>query len=131
MRDPASGRRFSKTELQWLADHLPEMRRSVSERRIRSQTLWAGLVVGLVVHVIGFLLKSAAAGAPVEVLADLLYTLGYALWTGVVVVALVEIIPAAKERQISRWLDAYEAEIGSRGPPDEDADSESSAGKQG
>jgi hypothetical protein len=39
------------------------------------------------------------------------YTLGWALWSGVVVVALVEIIPAAKDRQISRALDVYEAAL--------------------
>ena len=32
-----------------------------------------------------------------------------------VIVALVEIIPAAKERQISRALDVYEAALRSRG----------------
>jgi hypothetical protein len=42
-------------------------------------------------------------------LADLLYALGYALWTGVVVVVLVQIVPEVKRRQIKRWVDTYEA----------------------
>jgi hypothetical protein len=98
----------------FLRGHLSELRRSVSEHRIRRQTLWTGLALGLAVHVAGFLLKSSAPGEPIAVLADLLYALGWALWTGVVVAALVEIIPKAKERQISRYLDSYEAALRSR-----------------
>ena len=49
-------------------------------------TLWSGLAGGLAVHLVRFLLKSSATGEPAGVLADVLYTLGYALWTGVVVV---------------------------------------------
>ena len=41
--------------------------------------------------------------------ADLFYALGYALWTGVVVVVFVQIIPEAKRRQFKQALDAYEA----------------------
>jgi hypothetical protein len=40
--------------------------------------------------------------------ADLLYSLGFALWTGVVVVLFVQIWPEAKRRQLKQWLDAYE-----------------------
>jgi hypothetical protein len=43
--------------------------------------------------------------------ADLLYALGWALWTGVVVALFVQIIPEIKQRQIKRWLDAYEATL--------------------
>jgi hypothetical protein len=111
VRDPESGRTFNDTELVWIGAHLTDLRRSVAERRIRSWMLWSGLGIGLVAHVAGFLLKASVTGEPIGVLADLLYTLGWALWSGVVVVALVEIIPAAKERQISRALDAYEAAL--------------------
>lgn len=114
VRDPESNRPFREEELAWVASHLDEMRRTVSERRVRYQILWAGLAIGLVVHVVGYLLKGSVVGEPVGVLTDLLYTFGDALWTGVVVVALVEIIPAAKERQMSRALDAYEAALRSR-----------------
>jgi hypothetical protein len=46
---------------------------------------------------------------PLGLVADLLYALGYALWTGVVVVVFVQIIPEAKRRQFKQALDAYEA----------------------
>jgi len=87
-RDPESGRLIRDEELDWVADHLGELRRSVSKHRIRNQLLWSGLAIGLAAHVVGYLLKSSATGEPIAVLADVLYTLGYALWTGVVVVAL-------------------------------------------
>ena len=46
---------------------------------------------------------------PLLLVADLLYALGWSLWTGVVVVFFVQIWPEAKRRQLKRWLDAYEA----------------------
>ena len=113
-RNPGADRASSDDELAWLAGHVSELRQSVSEHRIRDQVLWIGLTIGLVVHVVGYLLKSNATGEPFAVLADLLYTLGWGLWTGVVVVAMVELIPAAKEKQISRALDAYESALRSR-----------------
>jgi hypothetical protein len=111
LRDPESGRRFTAQEAAWIGDHLSDLRHGVAERRFRVQTLLTGLVIGLVVHVAAYLLRTFVSGEPAGLVADLLYALGYALWTGVVVVILVEIIPAAKERQVSRWLDAYEAAV--------------------
>ena len=46
--------------------------------------------------------------------ADLLYALGFALWTGVVVVLFVQVLPEVKRRQIERWLDDYEATLRDR-----------------
>jgi hypothetical protein len=43
---------------------------------------------------------------------DLIYTFGWALWTGAVVVVFVQIWPEAKRRQYKRALDAYEAAVG-------------------
>jgi hypothetical protein len=40
---------------------------------------------------------------------ELLYALGWALWTGVVVVLFVEVFPEVKRRQFKQALDAYEA----------------------
>src|SRR5262245_10506690 len=70
----------------WIGEHLIELRKSVSERRIRNQTLWLVLVIGLIGYVIGYVLRVSVTGEPWGFLADLLYTLGFALWTGVVVV---------------------------------------------
>lgn len=56
--------------------------------------------------------RTGRASGPAEslgLIADLLYALGLAVWTGTVVVVLIEIIPEAKERQILAAIDAYEA----------------------
>jgi hypothetical protein len=67
------------------------------------------LVVGLAAHVGGYLLGSSATTEPLGLVANLLYALGWALWTGVVVVVFVQIIPEAKRRGFKKALDAYEA----------------------
>lgn len=63
------------------------------------------MVVGLAAHVAGYLLKSSVTTEPFGLVADLLY----ALWTGVVVVVFVQVVPEAKRRQYKQALDAYEA----------------------
>jgi hypothetical protein len=97
--------------LAWMEEHLPGFRRLASGQRLLYQSLGIGFVVGLVVHIGGYLLKSSLTTEPFGLLADLLYALGLALWTGVVLVLFVQIVPEAKRRQIKRWLDAYEATL--------------------
>ena len=97
--------------LPWIEEHLPEYRRSASGQRPLYWIFGIGLVVGLVAHVGGFLLKTSVTTELLLLVADLLYALGFALWTGVVVVFFVQIWPEAKRRQIERWLDAYEATL--------------------
>jgi hypothetical protein len=78
-------------------------------QRLLYQSLGAGFVVGLAAHVGGYLLKSSATTELFGLVADLLYALGYALWTGVVVVVFVQLYPEAKRRQYQQALDAYQA----------------------
>jgi hypothetical protein len=94
-----------------MGEHLTELRRSVYGQRLLYQSLGIGFVVGLAVHVGGYLLRSSVTTKPLVLVADLLYALGYALWTGVVVVLFVQVVPEAKRRQIKRWLEAYEATL--------------------
>lgn len=110
--------------LKWFGEHVADMRKSVTERRIRNQVLWLVLVIGLIGYVAGHLLRESVSGEPWGLLADLLYTLGFALWTGVVVVVVLEIIPRAKERQIRRALDAYEAAVRAKAAPPQTSVSE-------
>jgi hypothetical protein len=91
--------------------HLPEFRQQASGQRPLYWILGIGVVVGLAAHVGGFLLRSSATTEALELVADLLYSLGFALWTGVVVVLFVQIWPEAKRRQLKRWLDAYDAAL--------------------
>jgi hypothetical protein len=97
--------------LAWIAEHLPEYRQQASGQRPLYWILGIGFVVGLATHVSGFLLKTSATTEPWLLVADLLYALGWALWTSVIVVFFVQIWPEAKRRQLKRWLDAYEAAL--------------------
>jgi membrane protein implicated in regulation of membrane protease activity len=73
--------------------------------------LGIAFVVGLAAHVGGYLLRSSVTTGLYGLVADLLYALGLALWTGVVVVLFVQVVPEVKRRQIKRTLDAYEATL--------------------
>ena len=95
--------------LAWMEEHVMELRQSVSGQRILYESLVIGFVVGLAAHVGGYLMLSSVPSEPLGLLADLLHALGWSLWTGVVVVVFVQVIPEAKQRQIRRALDAYEA----------------------
>jgi hypothetical protein len=95
----------------WMEEHLPEFRQQASGQRPIYWILGIGFMVGLAAHVGGYLLRSSATTEPLELVADLLYSLGFALWTGVVVVVFVQIWPEAKRRQLKRSLDAYEAAV--------------------
>src|SRR5215469_16793671 len=98
--------------LAWVGENLTLVRRSVSGQRILYWSLGIGFAVGLAAHVGGFLLKASATTEPLALVADLLYALGWALWTGVVLVAFIQIYPEAKKRQYKQALDAYEAAVG-------------------
>ena len=102
---------YSDEELAWVREHMTQLRQSVSGQRIVLQSLGIGFVLGLAAHVGGYALKASATTGLLGLVADLLYALGWALWTGVVVALCVEIIPRAKQRQITRALDAYEAAL--------------------
>jgi F0F1-type ATP synthase assembly protein I len=93
----------------WLDAHAADMRRGATGQRYLYSTLVAGFVVGLVAYLAGYLLGSTTPAEPWGLLADLFYTFGLALWTGVVIVVFVQIYPEAKRRQVIRWLDVYEA----------------------
>jgi hypothetical protein len=106
-----SGERERRAVLAWVGENLTQVRRSVYEQRLLSWSLVIGFVVGLAAHVGGYLLKSSATTEPLGLVADLSYALGWALWTGVVVVVFVQVFPEAKRRQFKQALDAYEAAL--------------------
>ncbi len=95
--------------LAWMEEHVTELRQSVSGQRILYWSLGISFVVGLAAHVGGYALLASLPRGLLGLLADLLHALGWSLWTGVVVVVFVQVIPEAKRRQIRQALDAYEA----------------------
>ncbi len=98
-----------RAALDWVGEHLPEVRRSAYGQRSLYWALGIGFVVGLAAYVGGYALRSSVTTEPLGFVGDLLYTLGWALWTGVVVVVFLEVIPQVKRRGYKQLLDAYEA----------------------
>jgi hypothetical protein len=103
------GERDRRAVLTWVGENLTQVRRSAYEQRLLHWSLAIGFVVGLAAHAAGYLLKSSVMTEPLGLAADLVYALGYALWTGVVVVVFVQVIPEVKRRQFKQALEAYEA----------------------
>jgi hypothetical protein len=85
--------------LTWVGEHLPEVRRTAVGQRPVYWILGIGFVVGLAAYVGGYALRSSVTTEPLGFMGDLLYTLGWALWTGVVVVIFLQVLPEAKRRQ--------------------------------
>jgi hypothetical protein len=103
------GEQERQVVLAWVGENLTQVRRSVYEQRLLYWSLGIGFVVGLAAYVGGYVLRSSVTTEPLGLAADLLYALGYALWTGVVVALFVQVIPEVKRRQFKQALDAYEA----------------------
>ncbi len=93
----------------WFDEHAAEMRSYAYGQRVLYEYLAIAIVLGLVAHSAGYLLRAAATTDLLGLLADLLYTLGFALWTGAVIVVFIQLLPQAKRRQVRRALEAYEA----------------------
>jgi GNAT superfamily N-acetyltransferase len=100
--------------LTWVGENLPEVRRSAYGQRSLYWALGIGFVVGLAAYAGGYALKSSVTAEPLGFVGDLLYTLGWALWTGVVVVIFLQVLPEAKRRGYKQLLDAYEAGLRDR-----------------
>lgn len=103
--------------LAWVGENLTLVRRTASGQRVSYWILATAFVIGLAAHVGGFLLKTEVTTEPVSVIADLIYALGWAMSTGVVVVMFVEIWPEVKRRQYKQALDAYEAAVAGQTRP--------------
>ena len=99
----------AESTVEWMEEHLSELKESVSGPRLLYQSLVLGFVVGLAAHVGGYIMASSVSGGTLGLLADLLLALGWSLWTGVVVAVFVEVIPEVKRRQIKRAVATFEA----------------------
>jgi hypothetical protein len=95
--------------LDWVGENLLGVRRSAYGQRSLYWALGVGFVVGLAAYVGGYALRSSVTTEPLGFVGDLLYTLGYALWTGVVVVLFLQVIPEVKRRGYKQLLEVFEA----------------------
>ena len=105
------GQEERREALAWVGENLPYVRRTALGQQPVYWILWVALAVGLAAYVGGYLIKESTPTEPLGLVGDLLYTFGWALWTGVVVVVFLQIIPETKRRQYKRALDAYEASL--------------------
>jgi hypothetical protein len=110
----------------WFEAHLPDLRKDAYGQRFLYFTLAITFVVGLAAYVIGYWLRTLAPAEPFGLLADMVYTFGFALWTAAVIVVLLEVVPEVKRRQVRRALDAYEATRGKKARRSDEGDVEPS-----
>lgn len=108
--DPLIGDLRHRLTMEWVGDHLPEVRSSAYGQRSLYWTLGIAFVVGLAAYAGGYALRASTSTEPLRFVGDLFYTFGYALWTGVVVVLLLQVVPEVKRRGYKQMLDAYEAD---------------------
>ncbi|HEY7270785.1 MAG TPA: hypothetical protein VH951_13250 [Dehalococcoidia bacterium] len=101
--------KFTDEEMAWIREHRLELEESVSGQGFLYMSLGMAFVAGLAAQSGGYFLRVSASTDLVGLFADLLYALGWSLWTSIVVVVFVQVIPQFKQRQIKRYLDAYEA----------------------
>jgi hypothetical protein len=95
--------------LEWMEEHVTEVKHSVAGQRILYESLILSFVVGLAAHIGGYALLASMPSGVLGLLADLLHALGWSLWTGVVVAVFVQVIPEVKRRQIRQAIKSYEA----------------------
>jgi hypothetical protein len=119
------GYRFSKEELDWIAAHPDEVVGWARGDRIIVWTLVVTFLLGLAVNLIGFSLASGAlalpGGWPTDLVADLLVNVGVVLWTSVVLVVFLEILPTRQQRQARAWARSALVALRQRGdelPPE-------------
>jgi hypothetical protein len=117
--------------LAWVGQNLTLVRRSASGQRPMYWVLGTVFMVGLAAHVGGFLLKTWEPREPLAVVGDLIYTFGWALWTGVVVVVFVQLWPEVKRRQFQQALDAYEVAVADQARPGSAQPADAAAVAQG
>lgn len=100
---------FSEDQMAMVGEYIAELRPWLSEGRLLRSFMVIGFTLGLVAHAAGYVLGAIVSAEPFRFLADLLYGLGLSLWTGIVVVAFVQVYPQAKRRELRRLIDAHEA----------------------
>ena len=100
---------FSEDELRWAAQNLPKIRGWIAGHRFLYQAVVIAVVVGLIAHVAGYLLGVSGSGEPRGLVADLLSNFGVALWTGAVLVVLVQVLPDYQHQTALRLVAQSEA----------------------
>jgi hypothetical protein len=106
-------------ELAWIASH-PSRARAWSESgRISTLAMATTLILGFIVHLVGYLIGTGVLGlpewAPADLVSTLVSNLGIVLWTSVVLVVFLEILPAQTRRRARRAMALAAAALRDRG----------------
>jgi hypothetical protein len=104
----------SDAELDYVAARLDELRRAVEGRTILYTWLLLAFLLGLIAHLAGYFIGTGASNTVVTLLAELLRSLGTALWTGCVLILFVQVWPDVQQRGARRKLALYEKALGER-----------------
>jgi hypothetical protein len=71
-------------------------------------------LLGLIAHLAGYFIGTGTSNTVVTLLAELLRSLGTALWTGCVLILFVQVWPDVQQRGARRKLALYEKALGDR-----------------
>jgi hypothetical protein len=104
----------SDAELDYIATHLDDLRRAVEGRTILYTWLLLGFSLGLIAHLGGYFIGTGTTSNVVGLLAELLKSLGTALWTGCLLVLFVQVWPEVQQRTARRMLGLYEKALRER-----------------
>ena len=100
---------FTDEELALIAENQDLIKPYLTGTKFLYEFLVIAFVIGLIAHVVGYWLQLSLTAEPFRLVAELVYSMGGALWTGVVVIGFVQVFPEAKLRQLRRAMAAIEA----------------------
>ncbi len=104
----------SEAELNYVAPRLDELRRAVEGRSILYTWLLLAFLLGLIAHLAGYFIGVGTSNNVVALLAELLRSLGTALWTGCVLILFVQVWPDVQQRRARRLIALYEKALRER-----------------
>ena len=113
--------RALEREAAWVAAHPAQARAWSESGRISAFAMAITLVLGLVVHVVGFAIESGALSVPkplpTELAATLISNLGIVLWTSVVLVIFLDTLPARARRRATESMALAAKKLDDHGLP--------------
>ncbi|HSS36671.1 MAG TPA: hypothetical protein VLR93_10375 [Patescibacteria group bacterium] len=118
--------RPSDAELSWVAEHQEEAAGWVREDRFLGSALVVTFVVGLAINLLGYGMAKGVIPVlllPTDLAAELIGNLGIIMWTSVVVVIFIEVIPERERRRAVRYMAGVRSALRDQGralpdPPD-------------
>ncbi len=100
--------RSLEKELAWVAAHPGSARSWGETRRISTLSMATTFALGLLVHLVGYALGKGEieipVWAPADLLATLISNLGIVLWTSVILVVFLEVLPARARRRATHSM---------------------------